>query len=186
MKQSAAPAIRAVIAIGALAVVASGCSDDGDTATASITTATTVPVSVDPCEQFTAAMAGSEYTSPERHDGTSPTPELVCYFVHHDPNHSPSIHVVGKPYDAVVADKRLVEREHRTVAGRDVSIGDASEATNLCIISIDIPPGTLQIRVGYTPPAMGPLPGDITTIDQACAEAERVLDIITPVLPDHL
>ncbi|WP_222844256.1 hypothetical protein [Aldersonia kunmingensis] len=93
---------------------------------------------------------------------------------------------MGKPYDAVIADDRLVEREHLTVAGRDVSISDASEATNMCFVSVDIDPGTLQIRVPFIPPELGPLKDDLTNMDQACGEAEKILDIITPVLPDRL
>lgn len=45
--------------------------------------------------------------------------------------------------------------------------------------------GTLQIRVDYVPPNVGSAPDNLTTVDQACTEAKKILDIITPVLPDH-
>ncbi|WP_068273197.1 hypothetical protein [Aldersonia kunmingensis] len=93
---------------------------------------------------------------------------------------------MGKPYEAVIGEKSLVEREQLSLAGRDASVGDASATTNLCMGSINISPGTLQVRVGYTPRNEYTQPDALTTIDQACAEVHKILDIITPVLPDRL
>jgi hypothetical protein len=179
--------IASVVSILAgIAALAAGCSGETDTAASPATTVTTVAVSLDPCEPFATALAAGGYDTPRRRpDRTTPYPELSCGFAHDNPGYSAGIYVMGKPYEDVVADDRLVEREPRTVAGHDVSIGDASAVSDMCIISIDIPPGTLQIRVGYVPPPITQ-PDALTTIDQACAEAEKVLVIITPVLPDQL
>lgn len=179
----AAAATAAIIAAGLL----TGCGgDDTPVGSATPTTTTVVSVSVHPCEVFTNAMAAAGYRKMGPEDRAQPHPELGCGYAHRNPGYSPGIYSVGRPYSELVNDGRLVERENFTIAGHDASVGDASEVTDLCIISVDIPPGTLQIRVGYIPPHITPQPDDLTTMDQACAEAHKILDIITPVLPEHL
>jgi hypothetical protein len=175
----------AIAAVLSAAAALTGCSEETESTPAAPKTTTQVAVSVHPCDEFTDVMLAGGYRSPDREDRTTPRTELGCGFAHRNPGYSPGIYTVGRPYTEMVDDDRLVEREHLTIAGHDVSIGDASAITNLCIISIDISPGALQIRVDYVPPDVGPMPDDLTTMDQACAEARKVLDIITPVLPDH-
>lgn len=171
----------------AAAATLAGCGgEDNTAASATPTTKTTVPVTVHPCDIFTDTMATAGYRKMGTNDDTQPWLELGCSYIHRDPRYSPGIYSVGRPYPEIVADPNLVEREALTVAGHDASVGDASAVTNMCIISIDIEPGTLQISVGYIPPEVGPLPDDLTTMDQACTEARKILDVITPVLPDHL
>ncbi len=94
--------------------------------------------------------------------------------------------MVSAQYGDVLAHGKLVEREHLAVAGRDVSVANSAAATPMCVVTIDVEPGALQINVPYLPQLAGTHPDEVTTIDQACTEARKILDIITPVLPDRL
>jgi hypothetical protein len=177
--------LAAITALITTAAALTGCGGETESTPAALKTTTQVAVSMHPCDVFTDAMLAGGYRSPKRDNRTTPHAELVCDYAHRNPGYSAGIHTVGRPYAEMVGNTKLVEREHLTIDGHDVSIGDASAITDMCIISIDIPPGTLEITVGYVPPDVGSAPDNVTTIDQACDEARKVLDIITPVLPDH-
>jgi Protein of unknown function (DUF3558) len=182
-----APNLRgaAIAALLAATAALTGCGGDTDTAPPAPKTTTKVAVSMHPCDVFTDAMLAGGYRSPKRYDRTAPHTELLCDYPHRNPGYAAGIHTVGRPFAEMVGNTKLVEREHLAIDGHDVSIGDASAITDKCIISIDIPPGTLEITVGYVPQDVGSAHDSLTTLDQACTEARKVLDIITPVLPDH-
>jgi Protein of unknown function (DUF3558) len=174
----------AIGAVLAATAALTGCGGDTESAPAAPKTTTNVAVSVHPCDVFSEVMAVDGYFDPGHNDRTTPRTELGCQYSHNSPGYVASIYTVGRPYAEMVDDDRLVEREHLIIDGHDVSIADGS-AVGMCIISLDIPPGTLQIDVGFSPPNQFTQPDSLTTIDQACTEGRKVLDIIAPVLPDH-
>ncbi|QNG19929.1 DUF3558 domain-containing protein [Rhodococcus triatomae] len=174
-------------ALGVLTVTAlTSCGTDTDSPTATTTSAAPIPITYHPCDDLSfdaLEEVGFSVRSPYRTDRQNPISH-ECTFAHRDPGYGASFSAMGRTFDDVVADQRLEEHTRIQINGRDVSIADFTGGSN-CLATMDIEPGVLQFSVTYSPTSDRP-DEDITTIEQACSEAERILTALAPHLPDRL
>ncbi|QNG17898.1 DUF3558 domain-containing protein [Rhodococcus triatomae] len=179
---------RSIAVFGALgfltAATITSCSGD-DATPPTATSAAPIPITYHPCDDLSfdaLAQVGFDL----EHDRTDrPNPiSHECTFAHIHPGYGATFAAMGKTFDDVVADERLEEKKRIQINGRDVSIADFTVGSN-CFASMDIEPGVFQFSVTYSPTANRP-DESVTTIEQACGEAERVLTALAPHLPDRL
>ena len=174
-------------ALGVLTVTAlTACGTDTDSPTATTTSAAPIPITYHPCDDLSfdaLEEVGFSVRSPDRTDRQNPVSH-ECTFGHRNPGYGATFAAMGKTFDDVVADERLDEHTRIQINGRDVSIADFTVGSN-CLATMDIEPGVLQLSVTYSPTANRP-DESVTTIEQACSEAERILTALAPHLPDRL
>nr|WP_240945506.1 DUF3558 family protein [Rhodococcus sp. HNM0569] len=162
------------------------CGDSASDTSEPTTSAQEVQISYHPCDQLPAEAMGAlglDLSTADRYERTNPV-SLECTLAHRDPSYGVGIYALAQSYDAAIADSRLREKESFTVAGRDVSIAEFTDG-ELCMANIDIPPGVLQVSVDYKAQSTRPNE-DLTTVDQACAEAKNIVNALGPHLPQRL
>ncbi|QNG19873.1 DUF3558 domain-containing protein [Rhodococcus triatomae] len=178
--------LAAVGALGLLTVTAlTACGTDTDSPTTTTTSAAPIPITYHPCDDLSfdaLAQVGFDLEH-DRTDRQNPISH-GCTFAHIDPGYGATFSARGMTFDSVLADERLVEYNRTTINGRDVSIAEFTGGSN-CFATMDIEPGVFQFSVTYSPTSGYP-DRYVTTIEQACSEAERILTALAPHLPDRL
>ncbi|NLG56382.1 MAG: DUF3558 family protein [Rhodococcus sp.] len=99
------------------------------------------------------------------------------------PGYSTVFSARGMSFQSVLDDSRLTEYKRTTVDGRDVYFADHSGLE--CLVTVDVDPAVFQFTVNYAKNTTQP-DRNFTTIEQACTEAERILDVILPYVPEQL
>nr|WP_240945505.1 DUF3558 family protein [Rhodococcus sp. HNM0569] len=161
-----------------------GCGDSESDASESTTTAEPIQISYHPCDQLPmSVMEDLGLRNMSRDERTNPV-SLDCVFVHRNPRFGAGVHAMGQSFEDVVGDPRLVEKERMTVSGRTVSVSDFTAGVS-CMASIDIEPGVLQIGVDYNEGSSRPQ-DELNNVDEACAEAKKIVNAVGPYLPDRL
>ncbi|QNG19847.1 DUF3558 domain-containing protein [Rhodococcus triatomae] len=181
---------RTLAAVGRLGLLAAvsltACGTDTDSPTATTTSAAPIPITYHPCDDLpfdALEEVGFSVANHHRTERQNPISN-ECSVAHWNPGYGATFAARGMTFESVLADERLVEYNRTTINGRDVSIAEFTGGSN-CFATMDIEPGIFQLSVTYSPTSDRP-DEDVTTPEQACSEAERILTALAPHLPDRL
>nr|WP_240945507.1 DUF3558 family protein [Rhodococcus sp. HNM0569] len=176
------------LVVGTLSLVAglAACGDTESDVANETTSTQPIEISYHPCDELppdVMAGFGLDLSKAYREERMGPV-SFNCIIAHRAPRYGAGFYAMGQTFDDVVADERLVEKERLTVAGHTTSLADFTSGFS-CMATIDIAPEVLQVSVDYT--ERESLSGEwLSTVDQACAEAKKIVNALGPYLPERL
>ncbi|NLG56383.1 MAG: DUF3558 family protein [Rhodococcus sp.] len=184
---------RSTLCIGtaALFVIASAAACTGSSGGPAPAPTTTQPIAITfhPCDDLPKDVIEGLGYSPRvwtRTDREHPVVSHECSTANNNresPGYSTVFAATGFSFQGVLDDSRLTEYKRANVGGRDVYFADHDGLE--CLVTVDADPAVFQFSVTYASTTTRP-DRNFTTIEQACTEAERILDAILPYVPEQL
>ncbi|NLG55406.1 MAG: DUF3558 family protein [Rhodococcus sp.] len=176
----------AAMAAVAASVIA-GCGDGTSAPAATTTPSEPIAISYHPCHDLPRDVIDELGFSPRNwtpNERTAPFVSNECSTVHIGPDYGAGFAASGETFQKVLDNKNLEEFKRTTIDGRDVYFANHQGIS--CYGTVDIEPGVFQFTVMMSRLADKDDPNEITSIEQACAEAERILTAVLPYVPDQL